>query len=173
LQQKINNQNTIVEVFQTLVDEDQSKFEIVFSLDLGFCVEVEALEDSHKATEKVPSVVRMYVSQIDSSFEVFRQAQPQPSTGLVVSHSYATSLEETCTFCGLGFEPIWAACFSSCKHLYHDWCFHYHFERNIKCAIAPCTTEMHNKWWDAIRLRKPSSVGSTMTPTDSEVCTSE
>ena len=168
LQKEIDRQNTVVEVFQGLADEGQFEFERVSSLDLGFNLEVETLEDAHKVAERVDSAVRMCVSRIDSGFEVFPIAQPQPSMGLIISRSYVSDLEETCAFCAQGFEPIWAARFSSCKHLYHDWCFNFHFERSSKCALDLCAAEMHEKWWDAVGLKFPSSIG---TLADNEVIT--
>lgn len=156
-QKRIDSQSIVVEVFQGLADEGQSELDAVSSLDLGFCVEVEALEDSHQIAERVESAVTTCVSRIDSGFQVFRDAQPQPCLGLVVTRSYGSGLLETCAFCAQGFEPVWAARFSSCKHLYHDWCFRYHFERNSKCAVAPCAAEMHERWWDAVGLKRPVS----------------
>jgi len=75
-----------IATFQKKINS-QSEFETMSLLDLGFCVELEALEDNHKIVERIESIVRMCVAQIDSSFEVFWQAQPQPCMGLLVFRS--------------------------------------------------------------------------------------
>jgi hypothetical protein len=60
-------------------------------------------------------------------------------------------------FCGLGFEPLWARQIASCKHVYHAWCAHVHFQMSIKCIETLCGEKMHDGWWLANGIQKPRS----------------
>ncbi len=53
---------------------------------------------------------------------------------------------EHCPFCGLGFESLWARQIIFCKHVYHVWCAHVHFQMSTKCNEALCGEEMHDGW---------------------------
>lgn len=53
---------------------------------------------------------------------------------------------EHCPFCGLGFESLWARQITFCKHVYHVWCAHVHFQMSTKCNEALCGEEMHDGW---------------------------
>jgi hypothetical protein len=50
---------------------------------------------------------------------------------------------EKCSFCGLALEPLWVGKNTSCKHVYHDWCAHVHFNVSIECVASLCGEEMH------------------------------
>ena len=64
---------------------------------------------------------------------------------------------EKCSFCGLGFEPVWDVRLASCKHGYHEWCCRFHFENSTKCVEEGCNEEMHEGWWSAVGLVKPGT----------------
>ena len=71
---------------------------------------------------------------------------------------------EKCSFCGLGFEPVWDVRLASCKHGYHKWCCRFPFENSTKCVEEGCDEEMHEGWWSAVGLVKlgtPAHVFST------------
>jgi hypothetical protein len=50
------------------------------------------------------------------------------------------------SFCGLGFESVWATIVASCKHLYHPWCTLIHFNFSTKCVNPSCEQMFHDNW---------------------------
>lgn len=68
---------------------------------------------------------------------------------------------EKCSFCGLGFDPIWATRLTSCKHFYHDWCALSHFNTSFFCIENKCGQEMHDAW-NVVGLRKLGTTISMM-----------
>jgi hypothetical protein len=73
---------------------------------------------------------------------------------------------ENCTFCDLGFNPVWAARTASCQHLYHDWCCRFVFETSTTCVAPGCGTEMHEGWWACAGLIKPGQSANQVNPAE-------
>jgi hypothetical protein len=64
-------------------------------------------------------------------------------------------VSDCCSFCGLGFEPIWATIVASCKHLYHPWCALIHFTFSTMCVDPSCEQMFHDNWWFYSGIKKP------------------
>jgi hypothetical protein len=64
---------------------------------------------------------------------------------------------EHCPFFRLVFEHLWVGQITSYKHVYHVWCAHAHFSLSIKCIDILCRQDMHERWWVATSIYKPTN----------------
>jgi len=64
---------------------------------------------------------------------------------------------EHCPFFRLVFEHLWVGQITSYKHVYHVWCAHAHFSLSIKCIDILCPQDMHERWWVATNIYKPTN----------------
>ena len=150
---RLRAQEFLVGDFEGMVDEGDAELEKVNKGEEGIAARVAELQIDSKKAERLRRAVEVILTRLDSGAWLFRSIAPQP-----FKHSKPYEKEwvmlEKCSFCELGFQPIWDVRLASCKHGYHEWCCRFHFENSTKCVEEGCDEEMHEGWWSAVGLVK-------------------
>ena len=151
---RLRAQEFLVSDFEGMADEGDVELEKINKGEEGIVARVAELQVDSKKVGRLSRAVEVILTRLESGAWLFRSIAPQP-----FKHSKPDVKEwvmlEKCSFCGLGFEPVWDVRLASCKHGYHEWCCRFHFENSTKCVEEGCNEEMHEGWWSAVGLVKP------------------
>lgn len=159
---RLRAQEYLVSDFKGMAGEGDAELEKVSKCEEGIVSTVAELQVDSKKAGRLSRVVEVILTRPESGAWIFRSIAPLP-----YKHSKPGDTEwirlEKCSFCGLGFEPVWDVRLASCKHGYHEWCCRFHFENSTKCVEEGCDEEMHEGWWSAIGLVKPGTSSRVFT----------
>ena len=154
-------QEFLVSDFEGMAGEGDVELEKINKGEEGIVARVAELEVDSKKAGRLNRAVEVILTRLDSGAWLFRSIAPQP-----FKHSKPAEKEwvvlEKCSFCGLGFQPVWDVRLASCKHGYHEWCCRFHFEKSTKCVEEGCGEEMHEGWWSAVGLVKPGTSSASV-----------
>ena len=128
---RLRAQEFLVGDFEGMADEGDAELEKVNKGEEGIAATVAKLQIDSKKARRLRRAMEVILTRLDSGAWLFRSIAPQP-----FKHSKPDEKEwvmlEKCSFCGLGFQPVWDVRLASCKHSYHEWCCRFHFENSTK-----------------------------------------
>ena len=161
---QIDTQRCVVEVFRSSLEEKGGEFDKVRQGDGGITNVIEVLRKEAIWGTSHNEAAKTLCLQLEKRSSIFRSMQPQPWLDLQRSETPDYLRIENCTFCGLGFNPVWTARSASCQHIYQEWCCRFVFEASTTCVAARCGAEMHEGWWACsgfIKLEASGCLGNS------------
>jgi hypothetical protein len=119
---QIEAQKIVVGMFKTVANKGESEFQSIHKPDSNFTSSIEDLEYNLTICKRHADAVANLCISDSRGYKLGANCVPPKPYFLIGSVSVVDKsfMEiEHCVFCGLGFAPVWALMFSTCKHLYH------------------------------------------------------
>lgn len=152
---QIEKQKGLIEVFEGLAKDAEAEHRRVSDTESGVCAKVSRLQTSLLQADRNEVAIKLLLGRLEAGSYLFRFVTPTPYIGWETPDPKEWLPLDNCSFCGLGFAPVWAVKLASCKHAYHELCARIHFQTSTVCSEIDCKEEMHDKWWSSVGFLKP------------------